>query len=685
LSASINRGGKVKIDVSRLTKNEAEKRLKELRDLLNYNSYLYYVLNNPKISDREYDILFRELLAIEERFPDLVTPDSPSHKVGAAPLKEFNTVIHSIPMLSLGNAFDENDLREFDKKVKREAGLEEIEYIGELKMDGLAVSLRYENGILISGATRGDGIRGEDVTLNVKTVKNIPLKLVRTEIPQVIEVRGEVIMFSEDFERLNKEREENGEPLFANPRNASAGSLRQLDSRITAERKLHMIAYGVGEVKGKDFKTQDELLKYLNEIGFRVSPEVKVCKTIDEVIDHCKYLTSLRTMLPFGTDGVVVKVNSIDLQKSLGATSHEPRWAIAFKFPAEEAETVIREIFVSVGRTGALTPVAIFDPVEIDGSIVSRAALHNEDQIRKLDVRVGDHIIVHKAGSVIPEVIKVVKEKRTGSEIAFKMPDKCPVCGGPVERLEGEAATRCINASCPAQVKDGIFHFVSRDAMDIESIGYKLVDQMVNLGIIKDYGDLYYLTMEKLLILERMGEKLASKILKNIEESKNRPLANLIFALGIFQVGKRTAELLVQRFRSLDSLMLANEEDIMQVEGIGPVTAKSIFDFFRTKENKMLIEKLKKAGLKTEEAMLKEELLPLKGRVFVFTGTLKEFARNDAEKIVESLGGEVAESVSKRVNVVVFGKEPGSKLEKAKELGIETLDESEFKKLVGRD
>ncbi len=675
----------MKIDVSRLTKNEAEKRLKELRDLLNYNSYLYYVLNNPKISDREYDILFRELLAIEERFPDLVTPDSPSHKVGAAPLKEFNTVIHSIPMLSLGNAFDENDLREFDKKVKREAGLEEIEYIGELKMDGLAVSLRYENGILISGATRGDGIRGEDVTLNVKTVKNIPLKLVRTEIPQVIEVRGEVIMFSEDFERLNKEREENGEPLFANPRNASAGSLRQLDSRITAERKLHMIAYGVGEVKGKDFKTQDELLKYLNEIGFRVSPEVKVCKTIDEVIDHCKYLTSLRTMLPFGTDGVVVKVNSIDLQKSLGATSHEPRWAIAFKFPAEEAETVIREIFVSVGRTGALTPVAIFDPVEIDGSIVSRAALHNEDQIRKLDVRVGDHIIVHKAGSVIPEVIKVVKEKRTGSEIAFKMPDKCPVCGGPVERLEGEAATRCINASCPAQVKDGIFHFVSRDAMDIESIGYKLVDQMVNLGIIKDYGDLYYLTMEKLLILERMGEKLASKILKNIEESKNRPLANLIFALGIFQVGKRTAELLVQRFRSLDSLMLANEEDIMQVEGIGPVTAKSIFDFFRTKENKMLIEKLKKAGLKTEEAMLKEELLPLKGRVFVFTGTLKEFARNDAEKIVESLGGEVAESVSKRVNVVVFGKEPGSKLEKAKELGIETLDESEFKKLVGRD
>jgi len=675
----------VKIDVSRLRKNEAEKRLKELRDLLNYHSYLYYVLNKPKISDREYDILFKELLAIEDRFPDLVTPDSPSYKVGAPPLKEFNTVIHSIPMLSLGNAFDENDLREFDKKVKREAGLEEIEYIGELKMDGLAVSLRYENGILVSGATRGDGIRGEDVTLNVKTVKNIPLKLVRTEIPQVIEVRGEVIMFSEDFERLNKEREENGEPLFANPRNASAGSLRQLDSKITAERKLHMIAYGVGEIKGKDyFKTQDELLKYLNEIGFRVSPEVKVCKTIDEVIDHCKYLTSLRTTLPFGTDGVVVKVNSIDLQKSLGATSHEPRWAIAFKFPAEEAETVIREIFVSVGRTGALTPVAIFDPVEIDGSIVSRAALHNEDQVRKLDVRVGDHIIVHKAGSVIPEVIKVVKEKRTGSEIAFKMPDKCPVCGGPVERLEGEAATRCINASCPAQVKDGIFHFVSRDAMDIESIGYKLVDQMVNLGIIKDYGDLYYLTMEKLLILERIGEKLASKILKNIEESKNRPLANLIFALGIFQVGKRTAELLVQRFRSLDSLMLANEEDIMQVEGIGPVTAKSIFDFFRTKENKMLIEKLKKAGLKTEEAILEEELLPLKGRVFVFTGTLKEFARSDAEKIVESLGGEVAESISKRVNVVVFGEEPGSKLEKAKKLGIETVDESEFKKLIGR-
>ncbi len=675
----------MKLDVSRLSKDEAKKRLKELRELINHHSYLYYVLDKPEISDHEYDLLFQELLAIEEKFPDLVTLDSPSHKVGAPPLKEFKTIVHSFPMLSLGNAFTDEDLLEFDRRTKRELGIDIIEYVAELKMDGLAISLRYENGILISGSTRGDGLRGEDVTLNVKTVKDIPLRLVGESLPSVIEVRGEVIMYKKEFEELNKDREKNGEPVFANPRNAAAGSIRQLDSKITAQRKLHMIAYGVGEVIGKDFDTQSHLLDYLHSIGFNVSPEVRVCKNIGEVIEHLHYLTAKRDSFPFGADGVVVKVNCMEYQRILGATSHEPRWAIAYKFPAEEAETVVKEILISVGRTGVLTPVAVFDSVEIDGSTVSRAALHNEDQVKKLDIRVGDHVIVHKAGSVIPEVVSVLKDKRTGNEEPFKMPERCPVCGGPAVRIEGEAATRCINASCPAQVKERIIHFVSRDAMDIESMGEKLVNQMVEADLIKDYGDLYYIGISELLTLERMGEKLASKILKNIEESKNKPLANLLYALGIFQVGKRTAELLVEKFPSLHSLMKAGVEEILEVEGVGPVTANSIFDFFRVDENIRVIEKLTKAGVKTEAIITEEKKkLPLTGMVFVFTGSLKNFPRSEAEKLVISLGGEIANSISKRVSTLVVGEDPGSKLEKARALGIEIINEEEFKKLVGR-
>lgn len=675
----------MKLDVSRLSKDEAEKRLKELRELINHHSYLYYVLDKPEISDHEYDLLFQELLAIEEKFPDLVTLDSPSHKVGAPPLKEFKTIVHSFPMLSLGNAFTDEDILEFDKRVKRELGVDIVEYIAELKMDGLAISLRYENGILISGSTRGDGLMGEDVTLNVKTVKDIPLRLVGESLPSVIEVKGEIIMYKKEFEELNKDREKNGEPLFANPRNAAAGSIRQLDSKITAQRKLHMIAYGVGEVVGKDFDTQSHLLDFLHSIGFNVSPEVRVCSNIKEVIEHLHYLTAKRDSFPFGADGIVVKVNSMECQRILGATSHEPRWAIAYKFPAEEAETVVKEILVSVGRTGVLTPVAIFDSVEIDGSTVSRAALHNEDQVKKLDIRVGDHIVVHKAGSVIPEVVSVLKDKRTGNEEPFKMPEKCPVCGGPAVRIEGEAATRCINASCPAQVKERIIHFVSRDAIDIESIGEKLVNQMVETGLIKDYGDLYYIGISDLLTLERMGEKLASKILKNIEESKNKPLSNLLYALGIFQVGKRTAELLVEKFPSLHSLMKAGVEEILEVEEVGPVTAKSVFDFFRVDENQNVIEKLVKAGLNTESKVSEEKkMLPLTGMVFVFTGSLKNFPRAEAEKLVVSLGGEIANSISKRVNTLVVGEDPGSKLDKAKTLGIKIINEDEFKKLIGR-
>lgn len=674
----------MKIDVSHLTREQAEKRLKELRDLINYHNYRYYVLDSPEITDAEYDRLYQELLAIEARFPDLVTPDSPSHRVGAPPLKEFPEVIHKVPMLSLGNAFDDEDLREFDRRVKRESGLLEIEYETELKMDGLAVSIRYENGILVRGATRGDGVRGEDVTPNVRTVRGVPLKLLTNDPPRVIEVRGEVIMYKEDFERLNREKIQRGELPFANPRNAAAGSLRQLDSRITAERKLHMIAYGIGEVEGVSFKTQFELLQYLNRIGFRISPEVKVFKSIDGVIEECKRLTAIRDSFPFGADGVVVKVNDLELQKRLGATAHEPRWAIAFKFPAEEAETVVRDIIFSVGRTGAITPVAIFDPVEIDGTVVSRASLHNEDIAKALDIRIGDHVIVHKAGSVIPEVVRVVKEKRTGNEIPFKMVDRCPVCGGPVVREEGYAVTRCVNVRCPAQVKERIIHFVSRDAMDIESIGEKLVNQLVDRGLLTDYADLYYLTKDKLLTLERMGDILAEKILKNIEESKSRPLSKLIYALGIPNVGERTAQLLADRFKTLENLMNAKIEEILQVEGVGPVTAKSIVDFFSQEENRKVIEKLIKAGVNTKESVEEKAKGPLAGKTFVFTGTLRSFSRSEAASIVESLGGSVSDTVSKKVDFLVVGSDPGSKLEKAKKLGIKIIDEDEFLKMIGR-
>ncbi len=675
----------MKIDVSRVTREEAKKRLAELRKELHRHSYLYYVLNKPEISDYEYDRMFQELLALEAKFPDLVTPDSPSQRVGAEPAKEFKTVYHKIPMLSLGNAFDDNDLIAFDKRVKREANVDSVEYVTELKMDGLAVSVRYENGILTLGATRGDGIRGEDVTANVRTIRNVPLKLFGDDIPEVIEVRGEVIMFKKDFEELNKERASKGEPLFANPRNAAAGSLRQLDPKITAQRKLHMIAYGIGEVIGKTFEKHFEILKYLEKIGFKISPEAAVCPDIEEAIRRCKYYTAHRNEYPFAADGVVIKVNDLKLQEKLGATSHEPRWAIAFKFPPEEAETIARDIIVQVGRTGKLTPVAIFDPVELEGSVVSRATLHNEDQIKRLDIRIGDHIIVRKAGSVIPEVVKVLKEKRTGKEKPFTMPDRCPVCGGPVVRLPGEAATRCINASCPAQVKERIVHFVSREAMDIDSLGEKIINQLVEKGLIKDYADLYYLKKEDLLKLDRMGPILADKIIRNIQNSKNRPLANLIYALGIFQVGKHTAELLAKKFHSIDALMNATEEEIASIEGIGPITAKSIKDFFASEQNKKVIEKLKAAGVNMEsKEETKEENLPLKGYKIVFTGALKSMTRSEAKELVKKLGAETPDSVSKKTTLVVVGEDPGSKYEKALKLGIKTITEEEFLKMIGR-
>ena len=663
-----------------MTKEEAKKRIEELRKEIEYHNFRYYVLDSPIITDEEYDKLFKELVELEEEFPEFKSPNSPTQRVGAPPLKEFKTVRHEVPMLSLDNAFNGDELMAFEKKIKRMLGTnEEIEYIVEPKFDGLSISLIYRNGELVRGATRGNGLEGEDVTPNVRTIKTIPLFI--DNPPPLIEVRGEVIMFKKDFEELNKERKERGESIFANPRNAAAGSVRQLDSSITAKRKLHFFAYALGLYEGVKFKTQEEILDYLKKKRFKVSPDFKKVKGIKNVIEACLWFQDRRDDYPFDMDGAVVKVNSLELQKNLGATTHAPRWAIAYKFPAEEKETVVRDIIIQVGRTGKLTPVAIFDPVFVSGSTVSRATLHNEDEIKRLDVRIGDHVIIRKAGSVIPEVVKVVKEKRTGKEAPFKFPEKCPVCGAKVVRLPGEADYRCTNASCPAQVKGRILHFVSRDAMDIENIGESLVNQLVEKNIIKDIGDLYYLKVSDLLPLERMGEILAEKILRNIQNSKNRPLHRLIYGLGIFHVGKHVAEILTQKFRTMDEFLKADIEDYMEIEGIGPKTADSLYVFFHEPHNIELINKLEKAGVRMSE---EEKEGKLRNLVFIFTGTLKSMTRHEAEELVKSEGGSVASSVSKKVNYVVVGEKPGSKLEKAKRLGVKIINEEDFLKLIGR-
>ncbi|HDH63076.1 MAG TPA: NAD-dependent DNA ligase LigA [Firmicutes bacterium] len=663
-----------------MTKEEAKKRIEELRREIEYHNYRYYVLDSPVITDEEYDKLFRELVELEEKFPEFKSPNSPTQRVGAPPLKEFKTVKHEIPMLSLDNAFNAEELMAFEKKIKRMLKTdEEIEYVVEPKFDGLSISLLYRNGELVRGATRGNGIEGEDVTPNVRTIKTIPLFI--EDAPPLIEVRGEVVMFKKDFEELNRERRMKGETTFANPRNAAAGSVRQLDSSITAKRKLHFFAYAVGIYEGITFKTQEGILLFLKEKRFKVSPDFEKVKGIEQVIKKCLWFQERRDEYPFDMDGAVVKVNSLELQKKLGATTHAPRWAIAYKFPAEEKESIVRDIIIQVGRTGKLTPVAILEPVFVSGSTVSRATLHNEDEIKRLGVRIGDHVIVRKAGSVIPEIVRVVKEKRTGKEREFKFPDKCPVCGAKVIRLPGEADYRCTNASCPAQIKGRILHFVSRDAMDIENIGESLVNQLVDKGIVKDIGDLYYLKVDDLLPLERMGRVLAEKIVRNIQNSKNRPLHRLIYGLGIFHVGKHVAEILTQKFKTMDEFLKANIEDYMEIEGIGPKTAKSLYMFFHEPKNIELIEKLKKAGVRMTE---EESEGKLKGLVFVFTGALKSMTRHEAEELVKSEGGSVASSVSKKVNYVVVGEKPGSKLEKAKRLGVKIINEEEFLKLIGR-
>ncbi|MGB9661098.1 MAG: NAD-dependent DNA ligase LigA [Moorellaceae bacterium] len=667
-----------------LSREEAQKRLAELRRIIEEHNYRYFVLDAPVITDEEYDALMRELLELEERFPDLVTPDSPSRRVGGAPRPEFATVRHRQPLLSLSNAFSPGEVRDFDRRVRELAGgMEEVDYVVELKIDGLSVALTYTDGEFAIGATRGDGEVGEDVTANLRTVRTLPLRL-RRPVSR-LEVRGEVYMPKAAFARLNREREEAGEPTFANPRNAAAGSLRQLDPRVTASRTLGLFVYEVlYTTDAPRPATHREALDYLAELGLPVNPYRRYCRNIEEVLQElAQWNLERRTALPYQIDGLVIKVNDLSLQRSLGATAKSPRWALAYKFPAEQAITRVRDIMVRVGRTGVLTPTAVLEPVRLAGSTVSRATLHNEDIIREKDVRLGDTVVIQKAGDVIPEVVKVLPERRTGEEKEFHMPEKCPACGAKVIREPGEAAHRCTGGlACPAQVKERIIHFASRPAMDIQGLGPAIVSQLLEAGLIRDAGDLYYLKVEDLLPLERFGRQSAQNLIAAIEASKERGLERLLFALGIRHVGERAARVLATHFRSLDRLQQASLEELTSLADIGPKIAESLRAFFAEPLNLQVLEKLRRAGVKTEVGLEPGTPGPLAGKTFVLTGTLPHLTRQQATDLILRAGGKVAGSVSRRTDYVVVGENPGSKYDKARELGITMLDEEEFLKLV---
>ena len=661
------------------------KEVEKLRKEISYHDYRYYVLNDPVISDYEYDMLVKRLKELEEKYPELVTPDSPTRRIGDAITGEFPTVEHRIPMLSLDNTYSQDEVRDFDKRVKKILNTDEdIEYAIELKIDGVAVSLEYRDGKFFRGSTRGNGIIGDEITNNLKAIRTIPLVLFTEEKELMdIEVRGEVYMPRRAFEELNKERERKGEPLFANPRNAAAGTLKNLDPRVVAERKLDIFIHTIPSPPSSLRKHSLSLQK-MREIGFKVTPFLEVIKGIENVFPVIEEWNERRKELDFDIDGMVIEVNDFELQRKLGQTEKAPRWAIAYKFPAEQAVTKLKRIELSVGRTGVVTPVAILEPVFISGTTVSRATLHNEDEIRRKDIRVGDYVIVEKGGEIIPKVVKVVKERRTGREKEFVFPDRCPVCGSKLVREEGEAAWRCINVACPAQIKGRILHFGSRNAMNIEGLGDVLVDQIVEKGLVEDYGDLYYLKKQDIASLERMGEKSAENLLKEIEESKKRELERLIFGLGIRHIGKHAARILARRYHSIQNLMNASFEELSEIEGIGPISARSIRQFFDEEKNLRVLDKLRKAGVRMEEEIVEEGEKPLSGKKFVFTGALESMTREEAQQAVLKLGGEVSSSVSRKTDFVVVGKDPGSKYQKALSLGVKILKEEEFLRMIGR-
>jgi DNA ligase (NAD+) len=664
-------------------------RIEELRSLINHHNRRYYQLDDPEIPDAEYDRLMRELMEMEQQFPGADVSASPTQRVGAAPLEKFETQNHLTPMLSLANAFSEQDILDFGERTRRFIGPDEtVTFVVEPKLDGVAVNLIYVNGVLYSGLTRGDGTTGEVITRNLKTIHTIPLKMKETPeaaIPERIEIRGEVFMEIEPFKIMNKRKIMNEEPPFANPRNAAAGSLRQLDSRITARRPLDIFCYGIGAVTGIAFKSHWDVMQTLKRWGFKTNDRIRQAEDVNACIQYYHHINDIRKDLPYEIDGIVVKVDDLSIQDRLGAVSRSPRWAVACKFAATQEITVIEDILVQVGRTGVLTPVALMKPVRVGGVMVSRATLHNQDEIDKKDVRIGDTVVIQRAGDVIPEVVKVIESKRNGTERKFAMPHACPVCGSEVVRIEGESAHRCIGLACPAQIKENITHFAARGGMNIDGLGEKLVSQLVDTATIKDPADLYFLTTEKLLCIAGWQKKkiLASKLIAAIADTKTPFLDKFLFALGIRHVGERIAGLLAGHFKNLDRLSRATEEELFAIRDIGPEVARSITRFFKESSNIRIMEKFSEAGVTPVET-LRRETAPLNGKSFVFTGALTGITRNEAKEIVESLGGQVSESVTKNTNYVVAGDAPGSKLQKAQAAGIAILNEEAFLNLTDR-
>jgi len=689
--------------------NKVKQRIEELRGVINHHNYRYYVLDSPEISDAEYDELMRELQQLEAEHPELVTPDSPTQRIGAPPVEAFGVVEHPQPLLSLTNAFSYEELAAWHKRVSKLLGGRQFDLVCEPKIDGLAVALTYVDGLLVTGATRGDGYRGEDITQNLKTIRSIPLSVPR-EAPPRFEVRGEVYLPKAGFKKLNEERAKEGLPLFANPRNAAAGSVRQLDSGITARRPLDIFIYGLGWAEGKAVPdTHWEIMQYLKSLGFKINPNIALRHSLDEAEKYYQNWAESREKFPYEADGIVAKVNSIALQQELGTVAHEPRWAIAYKFPAIQGTTKLIDIGINVGRTGSLNPYAILEPVRVGGVVISSAALHNEEDIRRKDIRIGDWVVVQRAGEVIPEIVEPIVSRRTGKEKIFSTREKtweiykkrkaivgkekppdypvCPVCGSEAIKPEGEAMHRCTNAACPFQALERIKHFVSRGAMDIDGVGEKLCQALFEASLVKDAADLYYLTKKQLLSLERMADKSVSNVLNSIAKSKDRPLARVIFALGILHVGEQYAALLAEEFQSISQLSRASKKKISAIRSIGPKIAESIVAFFRQKGNRQIIEKLRKAGVRLEREKIEEarpEELPLAGLEFVLTGKLESFSRSEAEAKIKALGGKAGSDVTRKTSYVVVGADPGSKLAKAERLGIKTLSESEFLKLLDK-
>jgi len=664
--------------------DDVQAHARRLRKDINYHIYRYYALDDPVVSDAEYDELYRELLDLETRHPEIVTSDSPTQRVGVPPADGFKPVAHRGRMMSLDNAVSASELEAFSGRVCKGLSHDasDVGFVCELKLDGLAVALTYENGLFTRGATRGDGEVGEDITANLRTIPAIPLRLLTEAVPDVIEVVGEVYMPEASFLRLNEERLESGEKLFANPRNAAAGSLRQLDPAVTTKRNLSMATFGITYSSGALPARHSEMLSYLGELGFRLGEHSATVADIEEAMAFCAAWREKRRTLAYEIDGVVIKVDSLDQQSALGATSKSPRWAIAFKFPPEEKSTTVIDIILGVGRTGALTPVAVLEPVFVAGSTITHATLHNEDEVRRKDVRVGDRVIIRKAGDVIPEIASVIEDARPAGAMSWRMPERCPVCGSRIEREAVEVVTRCVNVNCPGRAFERILHFGSRIAMDIEGLGEATVMQLLEKRFVKDVGDIFNLTRERVGELPGFKDRAADNLVNAIDAARDRPLWRLVFGLGIRHVGSHVAKVVTERFRSIEALAAADESDLLSVREIGPRIAKSIAFFFHQEENARLIEKLRASGVRMSDERIAEGACPLAGKTFVLTGALEDFTREGASAIIEGLGGRVSSSVSKKTDFLLAGADPGSKLEKAIGLGVQVIDEQEFKRMT---